>query len=89
MPTILTRVCPDRDTREEAIQRIMRISGPIPGEGEELFIPELGRSLRVFMLSRANPKEAERLVWCTGTPHNIVSLRGVESEWVSGACLNC
>lgn len=89
MSTILVRICPDRDTREGAIQRIMRIPGRVPYEREELFIPELGRAVPVFMLSRANPEEAERLVWCSGTPHDIVHLQGVEPEWVSGSCLNC
>jgi hypothetical protein len=89
MHTILVRVCPDRKTAEKAIQRMMRIEGPVPQEGAELHIPALNRSLKVLMHTREKPATAECAVWCIGSPHDIVFLRGVEHEWKPASCLSC
>ena len=89
MHNVLVRVCPDRETKEKPIQRIMRIEGPLPKEGSEIRIPALGRPLRVFEILRLKPVGAERAVWCIGTPHDIVFLCGIEPEWEQVLCMHC
>ena len=71
------------------IRRLQVVEGEIPRVGDELLIPALGRSVRVYS---SDKREGDRFfsVWYSVTRDELTILKGVESEWEDASfCWHC
>ena len=82
-------VVPDRETTILPIRRSLLIDEEEFPVARELALPELGRPLPVLMVGMQGNDTCMQ-VWCSGTPHDIVFLKGVNEEWEDTTyCPNC